>query len=321
MNTRLVRWLINIALLLFVTASLTLTPARAQTSDGLYFEQTGHWVKGPFLVLYQQAADPISSFGLPITDEILDPNSGNKSQYFSKARFDLMTDASGEHVVLMPLGELLYAAGEKPVFPTSGLGCTVQKNGQVPVCYAFRSYLEQDPDAWLLGNAISEIELQAGRLVQHFQFGKLIWMPERPVDERVQRAELGYQYFNTRIGNTDLLAPDMNVALSPAQIQLKVSAFPENYILPIDGHQSIYIIASDQRNQPLAGAGILVTIQWPTGKTDQLRMTDLTDANGIAILRFATNDKYEPNQLVAVKLDVQYGDKLTQASTWFRTSR
>lgn len=309
--------------LLIVLSALVILPVSAQTAspEGLYFEQTGHWVKGAFLVLYQQAADPVTTFGMPITDEIQDPSSGNRSQYFSKARFDLMTDAAGEHVVLMPLGELLYSPGEKPDFPTRGLGCMKQKDNEVPVCYAFMEFLKSDPDAWLLGNAISEIEVQNGRLVQHFQFGKLVWMPDNPLGQQVQRAELGYQYFNTRIGNADLLAPDMSVPLTLAQINLQAHAFPENYVLPADGHQSIYIIVRDQRNQPVSGASILVTIQWPTGKKDQLRMTDLTDANGIAVLHFATSDKYEPNQLVTVSLEIQLGGKLAHASTWFRTSR
>ena len=85
----------------------------AQIEGSLYFPQTGHWVSGEFLELYQSIPEPEIIYGYPLTDGLsadrfVDP-SGTMIQYFERARFELHPEnPEGLRVKLSLLGEYFY---------------------------------------------------------------------------------------------------------------------------------------------------------------------------------------------------------------------
>jgi hypothetical protein len=59
----------------------------AQSTAVLFFPETGHYVKGDFLLFYRSAPDPRLLFGYPITEEITSKD-GKTVQYFQRARLN-----------------------------------------------------------------------------------------------------------------------------------------------------------------------------------------------------------------------------------------
>ena len=100
--TALVTRLAAVVLILAVPVA----EALAQMEGERYFDDTGHWVRGPFLVYYD-AHGGSATFGLPITDDFVDEN-GQLMQYFQRARLEWHPEApEGQNVRLGNLGEEL----------------------------------------------------------------------------------------------------------------------------------------------------------------------------------------------------------------------
>jgi len=303
------------AILLVFTAGSGL----AQAPTELYFEETGHWVKGIFLEMYFMAEEPAAIFGLPITEEIVDPVNGDITQYFQKARFDLVDYPDGKKMVQVPLGELLYSPGEKPAIPTRGPGCRKIAPSNYRVCYAFLEFYDRFADAPFLGYPISDLEVQNNRFVQYFQYGRLEWRPNLESGKRVYVSDLGTAYFNTRIGDVSLLEPDKSVGLTDEQLILKVQAFPKEYLLTGDENQTISVIVQNQRREPIAGASVVITINWPDGRQDKLRMIENTNSAGIGHISFKPDKRYPADQFITIDVETVYLDKTATTTTWFRT--
>lgn len=291
----------------------------AQSNTDLYFEETGHWVKGIFQEMYLLAEEPERIFGFPITEQIVDPINGDITQYFQKARFDLVDFPDGKKMVQVALGELLYSPGEKPDIPIRGAGCRKISPSQFHVCYAFLDFYDSFHDAAFLGYPISEMEIQNSRFVQYFQYGRLEWRPDLKAGNRVYISDLGTAYFNTRIGDVSLLEPDKSTQLTDEQLILNVQAFPKKYLLTGDENQTISVIVQNQRREPIAGASVLITINWPDGRQDKLRMIENTGNTGIGHISFKPDKLYPSDQFITINVEASYLDKSATTTTWFRT--
>jgi len=103
--------ILTVILLLSVVVFGLSRAATAQSSDSIYVAETGHWIWGDFLAMYNSSTDPLLLFGYPITDDFTDPISDNRVQYFQKVRFDLVDTQQGQLVAIAPLGRLLYVPG------------------------------------------------------------------------------------------------------------------------------------------------------------------------------------------------------------------
>ncbi len=306
-------------MLSLVILSVSAGSSMAQSTTDLYFEETGHWVKGIFQEMYLLAEEPVRIFGLPITEQIVDPINGDITQYFQKARFDLVDFPDGKKMIQVPLGELLYTPGEKPDIPTRGAGCRKILPTQFHVCYAFLEFYDSFPDAAFLGYPISEMEIQNSRFVQYFQYGRLEWRPDLEAGKRVYISDLGTAYFNTRIGDISLLEPDKSTQLTDEQLILKVQAFPKKFLLTRDENQTISIIVQNQRREPIAGASVVITIYWPDGRQDKLRMIENTGSTGIGHISFKPDKTYPSDQFIIIDVEASYLDKTATTTTWFRT--
>ncbi len=59
-------------------------------TDKQFFDETKHWVSGPFLAWYRRYGLDVA--GYPITDEYVDPATGLRSQYFQRVAMELWQD-------------------------------------------------------------------------------------------------------------------------------------------------------------------------------------------------------------------------------------
>jgi hypothetical protein len=173
MEKRLRPSLFTAILLVFLAVPLWL--ALAQTEDARYFPETGHWITGDFLQMYDRVPDPLLVFGYPITDafetQSVAQSPGLVVQYFQRARFELHPENPVElRVVLSPLGEYIYQVdGSGVVVPVSAnlTACRRIPDDGFPVCYAFLEFFDANGDCpvWVSG---FEIEIHNDMMVQYF---------------------------------------------------------------------------------------------------------------------------------------------------------
>lgn len=305
--------------ILFLLICLGIPGSVLAQEDGgeRFFPETGHSVKGPFLVYYQSFDDPLLYFGYPITDELIDPIDGQKSQYFQRARFDLKMDGSVEVISLAPLGELLHD-GDGLAMPDNPnvSACRRFETGK-QVCYGFLAFFDNHNGAVLFGNPISGLEQRDGRLVQYFERARFEWRPEQPAGSRVGLTDLGRIYFDKRIGNQAFLQakPASNVLFSP--LKLTARAFVSRAMTVSGSQQQVFIIVQDQNLHPVSGASVQIAVHLPGELGAVYRSPELTDEDGIAELVFQVDD-YPARQMVEVEVTVDYQGMSTTTSTWFR---
>ena len=291
-------------------------PAQSE-GDGLYIPETGHWIRGEYLEMYQSADNPLLIFGYPITDEIIDPIDGQHTQYFEKARFDLSGNSGSESIHIAPLGDLLYTPGDHEVsLTTYSQACETFKQTGKSVCFAFLDFYEAHNGDFYFGDPISNLELVDGRYVQYFENSRFEWRPELSVGKRVALSNLGEQYFNTRLGDLTSLNVTQPNELQGSLAGITAHAFAANSLLPVESHQEMYITVQDLNMTPLSGAMVNVSVVYPDGQIESYR-PGVTNANGISVLEFEVGD-VAVNEMVKVEVEVTYQGFSTQTSTWFR---
>lgn len=292
------------------------TGAFAQATDPLYFEETGHSIKGEFLKFYLSAGDSLLLFGYPVTDEFVDPINGQRSQYFQRARFDLVDTPAGQRIQLAPLGEILYQTGapEVPLTKSSPV-CRSFSQTKHTVCYAFLQFYDLNNGSVYFGNPVSELEEEDNRYVQYFENVRMEWRPELPSGQRVALSDLGRIYYDYRIGLQDLTRPQgTNISNLPRTIQ--ANAFVNYALIPANSDQDLYVIVQDQTLQPVEGASVSVTILQPDGQQELFR-APFTNYDGISKLTFKVKD-LPVREVVEVEVTVEYQAQISETSTWFR---
>jgi hypothetical protein len=301
-------------LLVLFGAGVRLSMAQ-QTADAVYFPETGHWVRGPFLAFYQSADDPLLLFGYPITDEFTDTLTGQRVQYFQKARFDLSAD--GQSVQLAALGELLYSANA-PLAPVANdsAACRVFPTTGYGVCYAFLQFYDAHKGGRFLGDPISAVEIRDGRYVQYFRHARLEWQPEQPTGQRVVVTDLGRIYFDAMVGNSQLLRPVPPDNIIAELLEPRARAFVANSLLPANSRQTVYVIVQDPYLRPVVNATVSVNLLLPDGRTQTYRLPN-TNSDGITQLSFEVG-ALKPKQVVQIRAEISSAGQQTIAQTWFR---
>ncbi len=285
-----VRWLV-IPITLVLITNLGWKHSKAQVSgvdtgpdNQRYFPETGHWVTGEFLEIYQAAPNPIEIYGYPITEAYQELTRSRIVQYFERARFELVPDNPPElRVQISPLGELLYEPGQSLPKPDHFPACQEFPETGYHVCYAFLDFFTSNRGVTQFGYPISNFEVQDERIVQYFQKARFEWHPELPPGKRVTLSELGREYFKI-IGEDPArlkFVPYSGDNLPQLVLSLKVHAFSDNAVLPKDGRQNIYIIVQDQNRQPVSKSEVILTIKLPSGQVDQLFVPGVTNKNGV----------------------------------------
>ena len=290
-----------------------------QASDQRYFPATGHWVVGEFLATYDSVPDPGTIFGNPLTEAYQESVGGRYVQYFERARFELVPDNPADfRVKISLLGELMYTPGPE-LKPSANLpACKEFVESQKRVCYAFLDYFEANGGAAIFGYPISNFEIREGLIVQYFQRARFEWHPGLPPGKRVKLTNLGKRYFDFLGEYPRRLTPPPYPGAQRPDVVLSIQArlFAKHAVLSQNGTQTLYITVQDQKNFPLAGAEVTLSITWSSKEKNQVIVNGTTDKAGILTHTFAFADK--PVGQVVVVATVTYAEYQTQAVTSFR---
>lgn len=307
-------------LLIAVLLALLILPVvsgmgHAQSESELYFQETGHTIRGPFLDFFLGADDPLLLFGYPITDEFEHPITHVRVQYFQKVRLDLVQGGSKEQVQLAPLGEdLKDNTAPRANIPIDSPACRMISG--YPVCYAFLQFYDGNKGSRYLGEPISEALISEGRIIQNFEYSRLEWRPEMPSGQRVGVTDLGRIHYDRTLGDTTRLLPSASSDIVGRLVIPHAYGFVSNPLVPANTQQTISVIVLDQSLQPVPGALVKIEVLWPDGSTGNYRPSD-TDANGISQMTINSGD-FKANQIVHVRITATYQGETSETSTWFR---
>ncbi|MEA3350299.1 MAG: hypothetical protein U9Q82_06740 [Chloroflexota bacterium] len=256
----------------------------AQTQgDSLFFPETGHWVTNEFLEKYNSVPNNRELFGLPITDVIVDEDTGLLIQYFEKARFELHPGASPElRVQLTPLGEYLYSQGEVLPIPPNFPSCRHFPETDHKVCYAFLDFFEANGGVLQFGYPLSGFETHDGWIVQYFQRARFEWHPERHAGEQVVLSNLGTRFFRFTGEDSVHLQPNVGNHIPMQSVSnLSVHAFVSSPITQIGGVQTLNVIVYDQTFHPVESAVVAIVVKLPKEEPIEKIMAP-TDKRGLS---------------------------------------
>jgi hypothetical protein len=202
MSARLIpsgrQWLCSLTIVAALLLSvLAITPVSGATSV-IYYKETGHYVRGVFRDFWDKNGG-LPNFGLPLTEEYFDPQTGRVFQYFERARFERAQAASttvdlgliGREV----LGSRTFAA-EQPITNTSQRRYFPQTRHIVQ--YGFKEVWDTRGGTKVFGLPLSaEIEepLSDGQVhtVQWFERARFEYWGNLPPGKRVLLSALGRQ--------------------------------------------------------------------------------------------------------------------------------
>ena len=160
----------------------------------IYCAETGHNVKGDFAAFYQ-AHGGEAVLGRPLTDEFI--QGAMLVQIFERLGIERPLSEDGG-LRLIPLGLKLGRA--TPPLPASAIAALAgpdqryfPETGHL-VMQPFLAFYEGLGAEALLGQPISEIAVEDGRIIQHFQNGSLEWSQGEP--QPIQIGRLGEAYLH-----------------------------------------------------------------------------------------------------------------------------
>lgn len=304
-----------LAILLLVSG---LSARPLQGEDGIFFEESGFWVRGDFYDLYLNTPDPGRLYGNPISDSIPDPQRpGILVQYFERMRMDYdPTLPRGKRVSLAPLGRNLLDESRKSEvldFSSHTNMCRAFKSGY-SVCFAFLQFYDSHQGAEFLGEPITGAELIDGHVVQYFENARIEWLPDRPAGQRVVVTELGLVDYLLRMGPTST-----EKGIGPARpLSINAHAFISKPAIASGQEQQVFVVVYDQSGAPVEGVDVLITATFKDGHQASYRPNNLTGKDGLTSVSFRVED-VQPNDVVSVTALAQVpAGPSTTASTWFR---
>jgi hypothetical protein len=310
---RAVRWLFQSLLVL----AILLAPrgsADAQSTETLYFPETGHNVRGEFLKHYNSVKDPKLVYGYPITEQITSRD-GRIVQYFQRARFELGTDLLGNlRVQLTPIGQAIYKPGGQ-LNINNASGCQLFMTGH-HVCFAFLDFYQANGGMAQFGNPISPFEYRENLIVQYFEMARFEWRADRPEGQRVAITDLGRAYFDQLGEDQAHLKPvnPLDATINPV-LSLKVRAFVSKSITLSSGRQTVYIIVQNQTLQAVSNASGKVSVRWPGSQTEEYFLATNNAGIGSVTFDFASQKQGE---LVPIDIIVEYQGITAKTKTSFR---
>ena len=304
------RWIVFIAAFcLFFTSWGSV---QAQTSDVEYFAQTGHYVRGDFLRLYQGVSNPTLLFGYPLTEQFASKD-GKTVQYFQRARFEQASNLP-QGVRLTPIGRETYSPGRQLVI-NNPFACRSFTETGYSVCFAFLEFFEQNGGVERFGSPISPFEFRNNQIVQYFENARFEWRPGQEESQRIGLTNLGRIYFDQLGEDPGFLKPVPRDAGPSPVLSLRVRAFPAKAVTTTSDQQTIYVLVQDQNLQPVGGARGIATIRLASGHTTQQSF----EINGRGVGTFLFGFTSQPNgQLVYVDISVSYNNLGGKTTTSFR---
>ncbi len=301
-------------------------PPQSQNCE--YFNDTGHYVCDDFLTFYQTRGEA-AIFGYPITEAFADPDRGGiRVQYFQNARMELHPQNPAPYRVLLGLlvDELGYsfprARTEQIPRSNSPLHHYFPETGHV-VSYSFLDFFREKGGLDIFGYPRSEFMFEDGHIVQYFQRARMEWRPEITSGPQMQLTPLGERYverFGVPDEYADPLPPPSQVDSptpdpEPDVTKLNISASVRYIITGREGGQTVFVYVTDQRQQPVQGAFVKMTVHYPSG--DQpYSFDEATNESGFAGQYFDIQPA-APGQKVVIGVTVTYGELTGTTQTFF----
>jgi hypothetical protein len=276
----------------------------AQIAPGReYFPETGHYVRGEFLVKYHSVPNPKELYGNPISIAFVSPTIGRLVQYFEKARFELDGEKlSGQQVQVSDLGKLVRGDKQPVTGVENSPACKTFPETGFQVCFAFLEFCNANGGEAQFGHPISNREVWTdGQQVQYFQKARLELRPGLPPGKRIIVAELGRIAFYTLGEDPTMLIAEQDDSTINSIVELKVHAYSKSAVVPRSGNQTIYVVVQDQRLLPVFGARVELVITMPSGEPRRILIPGTTGENGIIQYTFP----YSTQSLGIVKVEVQ----------------
>ncbi|HET9016524.1 MAG TPA: glycoside hydrolase family 3 N-terminal domain-containing protein [Thermomicrobiaceae bacterium] len=182
---------------------------RAGLPAGIYFPQTGHWLRYGFRAYWEQFGG-LPVFGYPITDEFSE--SGVTVQYFQRARFEWHpgADPARYDVLLGLLGDevarhdgLLGTAPFQRVDAADNASTTYFPQTGHRLAFGFRDYWNAHGGLPIFGYPISEEyrDPASGLTVQYFERQRFEYHPENSPAWQVEGGLLGTEVLAIRGGH------------------------------------------------------------------------------------------------------------------------
>ncbi len=313
----------GIIFVLLMMFSLAGYPVVAQNVSSQWFPETRHTVSGIFFNFFYSVKDPLTQFGYPITDVIRD-TTGRQTQYFQRARFDLVITDKGPIIQLADLGRYLYEdiGAAYNIVQTGPLCRPFPATGKT-VCYDFLTFYDAHQGDLYIGDPITGIELRDGHYMQYFTKGRLEYDFTLPEGRRVVISQLGRPAFDKYVGNPCFLWGACNeneidaIPLSAQVDAITARAFVRDPLLAPGQQQTIYLIVQNQNLLPVKGAQVSILALYPDGKKSAYRPVDLTAADGILKISLPVS-RLDPGQVVELRFSVEFQGLKTTTNTWFR---
>ena len=317
-----------ISVLAIVLGFLLPLPSLAQ-EEGVFFDETQHWVKGEFLK-YFNSRGGLEVFGYPISEEFVDR--GITVQYFQKARMEWHPNNPVPYKVQLGLlgDELNYR--QPPVDkPTSRSRRKVYfpQTGHT-VSYAFLDYFNEYGGIDTFGYPITEMHFEDGQIVQYFQRMKLEWHPE-DATSNVGIGELGALYVSlyrdrmpawvfrsadSRPLGTQELATTATVSADITALRAVVSL--RYSVMSKKRTQTVTVHVTDDGGIAVPNANISISFfESATGKElTGIRTSASTDDRGYAVFDVPVNEGRSGTQIV-VRAKADYGSLSTTGQNVF----
>ncbi|MCE9644809.1 MAG: hypothetical protein K8S20_02325 [Chloroflexi bacterium] len=309
MSRRTLSLFLSIALL-----SANWATVNAQTQGNRYFSETGHNVKGDFLVFYDSNPDALILYGYPITEEFVSKD-GLTVQYFQRARFEFHAELpEGTRVQLTALGTETYVStGESS--KNNSLACRAYPETGHTICFEFLEYFDQYGGVAQFGYPISGFEYHENKLVQYFEKARLEWQPWRLEGQRVVNADLGRVYFD-QLGEDPGLIPPVRPLdnTTSSVIKINVRAFMWKATTLATDRQLVFVIVQDQNLLPVTNASCTSTVHWPDGRNETTSLA--TNASGIGVLPLSFATQPQGSQVYADVLCSYHGLKNSTSSSF-----
>lgn len=289
--------------------------AKAQDPTFEYFDETGHNVQGEFYKFYKSVPDPLLVFGYPITEEFTSKD-GQRVQYFQRARFEFHTELpEGQHIILTSIGKGTYTP-QSPLSVYSPLACRMYNETGFSVCFAFLDFFDKNGGVTQFGYPVSPFEYHENMIVQYFEKARFEWRPWNPESQRVVISDLGRVYFDKVGEDPGLLNSVPSINNRPAELtEIQVRAFAWKAVTLATDQQVIFVIAQDQRGQPVDKAQCSTMVHWPNGETATTNIT--TNVNGVGIASLSFNNQPYGN-LIYVDISCEALGKKGGTTTSFR---
>jgi hypothetical protein len=294
--------------LIFVLVLSARSNVVAQTPTPLYYPETMHSIQGQFLAYWRSVPEPLTLFGYPITDEFSDSITGRTTQYFQRARFDLVMTDRGPVVQLADLGTLLQDdLGAPSDILETGPTCRLFPKSGHTVCYAFLQFYDANQGALYFGDPISGIEIRDGLKTQYFERARMEWQPSRPSGQHVVLAYLGRLAYDKYEKNRDrIYTLPGDIPFHGAGVtSLSVHAFARQALIRAGAEQTLYVIVQDQGVEAVQGAQATINVVYPDGQGYPMRQLELSGSDGIIKVTFPVS-QFPPNSLVQINVTVEY---------------